>query len=378
MLGRVLQASRSMLGRAMGTDPGALEQADQHGSAEDGANFDSASSEINSLHGEEDGDGAHAAEASHEAVLGDLAHDELSTYVEEINAVPAPDAGTAEMSTITNFDAAMAAGDTALARRMFLQIVESTSRLSEALDAVCAEKGVLEATIAELEDDIIEKEGEVLALSHDLSAKEQTCKALQDSIERERRVAAENIVITAGEKEGIDAVFDEIPSNGTDVTKFARDGGAVAVGESPGDYITTRQGVRRRTIALSGTQGRVKRLSAGEVIDAFSINTEQLAPGRAANDHKFSRAMKTLSQATEMLEESGFCATSSGMPARPEKDTAPKMKIIADIASKFTYKDPIEFDEEDFMHRICKTAEKAALGHLVSVFRCATTEQSRT
>ena len=86
---------------------------------------------------------------------------------------------------------------------------------------------------------IIEKEGEVLALSHDLSAKEQTCKALQDSIERERRVAAENIVITAGEKEGIDAVFDEIPSNGTDVTKFARDGGAVAVGESPGDYITT-------------------------------------------------------------------------------------------------------------------------------------------
>ena len=87
MLGRVLQASRSMLGRAMGTDPGALEQADQHGSAEDGANFDSASSEINSLHGEEDGDGAHAAEASHEAVLGDLAHDELSTSVEEINTV---------------------------------------------------------------------------------------------------------------------------------------------------------------------------------------------------------------------------------------------------------------------------------------------------
>ena len=36
----------------------------------------------------------------------------------------------------------------------------------------------------------------------DLSAKEQTCKALQDSIERERRVAAENIVIAAGEKEG--------------------------------------------------------------------------------------------------------------------------------------------------------------------------------
>ena len=76
------------------------------------------------------------------------------------------------------------------------------------------------------------------------------------------------------------------------------------------------------------TQGRVKRLSAGEVIDAFSINTEQLAPGRAANDHKFSRAMKTLSEATEMLEESGFCATASGMPARAEKDTSAKMNII--------------------------------------------------
>ena len=184
------------------------------------------------------------------------------------------------------------------------------------------------------------------------------------------------MIIAAGEKEGIDAVFDEIPSNGTDVTRFARNGGAVAVGEAPVGYITTRQGVRRRTIALSGTQGRIKRLSAGEVIDAFSVNTEQLAPGRAANDHKFSRAMKTLSQATEMLEESGFCATSSGMPARPEKDTAPRMKIIADIAPKFAYKDPIEFEEEDFMHRICKTAEKCALSHLVSVFRCATTEQS--
>ena len=73
MFGRVLQASRSMIGRAMGTHPGALEPADQYGPAEDGANFDSASSEINSLHGEEDGDGVHAAEASHEAVLGELA-----------------------------------------------------------------------------------------------------------------------------------------------------------------------------------------------------------------------------------------------------------------------------------------------------------------
>ena len=52
------------------------------------------------------------------------------------------------------------------------------------------------------------------------------------------------------------------------------------------------------------------------------------------------------------------------------------MKIIADIAAKFAYKDPIEFDEEDFMHRLCKTAEKSALTHLVSVFGCATTEQS--
>ena len=376
MFGRVLQASRSMIGRAMGTHPGALEQADQDGPVEDGANFDSASSEINSLHGEEDGDGVHAAEASHEAVLGDLAHDELSTYVEETNDVPAPGAGTAEMTTIANFDAAMAAGNTALARRMFLQIVESTSRLSEALEAVCAEKDVLEATIVELESDIVKKEGEVIALSQDLSTKEQTCKTLQDRIKRERHVAAENMIIAAGEKEGIDAVFDEIPSNGTDVTRFARNGGAVAVGEAPVGYITTRQGVRRRTIALSGTQGRIKRLSAGEVIDAFSVNTEQLAPGRAANDHKFSRAMKTLSQATEMLEESGFCATSSGMPARPEKDTAPRIQIIADIAPKFAYKDPIEFEEEDFMHRICKTAEKCALSHLVSVFRCATTEQS--
>ena len=64
------------------------------------------------------------------------------------------------------------------------------------------------------------------------------------------------------------------------------------------------------------------------------------------------------------------------MPARAEKDTSAKMKIIADIAAKFAYKDPIEFDEEDFMHRLCKTAEKSALTHLVSVFRCATTEQS--
>ena len=376
MFGRVLQASRSMIGRAMGTDPGALEPADQYEPAEDGANFDSASSEIDSLHGEQDGDGVHAAEASHEAVQGDLAHDELSTHVSETNEVPAPDAATAEMTTIANFDAAMAAGNTALARRMFLQIVESTSRLSEALEAVCAEKDVLEATIVELEIDIVKKEGEVIALSQDLSTKEQTCKTLQDRIKRERHVAAENMIIAAGEKEGIDAVFDEIPSNGTDVTRFARNGGAVAVGEAPVGYITTRQGVRRRTIALSGTQGRIKRLSAGEVIDAFSVNTEQLAPGRAANDHKFSRAMKTLSQATEMLEESGFCATSSGMPARPEKDTAPRMKIIADIAPKFAYKDPIEFEEEDFMHRICKTAEKCALSHLVSVFRCATTEQS--
>ena len=247
---------------------------DQYGPAEDGANFDSASSEIDSLHGEEDGDGVHAAEASHGAVQGDLAHFELSTPVGESNEVPAPDAGTAEMTTIANFDAVIAAGNTALARRMFLQIVESTSRLSEALVVVCAEKGVLEATIVELENDIVVKEGEVIALNQDVSVKEQTCKALQDRIGRERRVAAENIVIAAGEKEGIDAVFDEIPSNRTDVTRFARDGGAVAVGELPVDYITTRQRVRRRTIALSGTQGRVKRLSAGEVIDAFSINTE--------------------------------------------------------------------------------------------------------
>ena len=141
-----------------------------------------------------------------------------------------------------------------------------------------------------------------------------------------------NIVIAAGEKSGIDAVFDETPSNGIEVTKFAWDGGAAPVGESPSDYITIRGGVRRRTIALSGTQGRVKRLSAGEVINAFSANTEQLTPGRAANDDKFNRVMKMLSRATELLEESGFCATSS-MPACPAKDTAQKMKIIADIAS---------------------------------------------
>ena len=233
MFGRVLQASRSMIGRAMGTHPGALEPADQYDPAEDGANFDSAPSEINSLHGEENGDGVHEAEASHEAVQGDLAHDELSTHVGETNEVPAPDAGTAEMTTIANFDAAMAAGNTAFARRMFLQIVESTSRLSEALEAVCAEKDVLEATIVELESDIVKKEGEVIALSQDLSTKEQTCETLQDRIKRERHVAAENMIIAAGEKEGIDAVFDEIPSNGTDVTKFARDRGAVAVGEAP-------------------------------------------------------------------------------------------------------------------------------------------------
>ena len=227
MFGRVLQASRSMIGRAMGTHPGALEPADQYDPAEDGANFDSAPSEINSLHGEENGDCVHEAEASHEAVQGDLAHDELSTHVGETDEVPAPHAGTAEMTTIANFDAAMAAGNTAIARRMFLQIVESTSRLSEALEVVCAEKDVLEATIVELESDIVEKEGAVIALRQDVSAKEQMCKALQESIVRERRVAAENVVIAAGEKEGIDAVFDEIPSNGTDVTRFARDGGAV-------------------------------------------------------------------------------------------------------------------------------------------------------
>ena len=141
MFGRALQASRSMIGRAMGTHPGALEPADQYDPAEDGANFDSAPSEINSLHGEENGDGVHEAEASHEAVQGDLAHDELSTHVGETDEVPAPDAGTAEMTTIANFDAAMAAGNTALARRMFLQIVESTSRLSEALQAVECRRG---------------------------------------------------------------------------------------------------------------------------------------------------------------------------------------------------------------------------------------------
>ena len=36
-------------------------------------------------------------------------------------------------------------------------------------------------------------------------------------------------------------------------------------------------------------------------------------------------------------------------------------------------KTPREFDEEEFLHRICATAERTALGHLVPVFRCATT-----
>ena len=39
-------------------------------------------------------------------------------------------------------------------------------------------------------------------------------------------------------------------------------------------------------------------------------------------------------------------------------------------------KTPSEFDEEEFLHRICATAERSALGHLVPVFRCATTAQS--
>ena len=97
-----------------------------------------------------------------------------------------------------------------------------------------------------------------------------------------RRVGAESSLRDAGDmgNNGIDGVFAEIPANGGGVAKFARDGGVTPI-KSEREYVTTRAD-RRRTIALSGVQGRVERLSAGEVITAFSNNTGRLAPGRAA------------------------------------------------------------------------------------------------
>ena len=333
IVGRVLQASRSMIGRVMGADPGvrqdqaALEQAGQQGPAEDGIEFESADDaafETKSLHGDEGEDGTQAADVSAAAVFGDHEHDELPPSAEAIDTAPAHDVEPVETGMIVNFDAAIAAGDTASARHMFLEIVEAMSQLSKALDVVGGEKSRLEATIVELENEIVEKEGEVLALSQDLSAKDQVCKDLQDCIKREKRVAAENIVIAAGEKEGIDAVFAEIPPNGGSVTKFAK---------AAGDYITTRS-TRRRTIALSGVQGNVDWVTAGEAITAFGENTERLVPGRAANDNKFMEVMETLSKATDMLEESGFDSTVSSMPARAEKDPTAKTSAIADAAGK--------------------------------------------
>ena len=333
IVGRVLQASRSVIGRVMGVDPGvrqdqaAEDQAGQQGPVEDGVEFESADDaafETKSLHGDEGEDGTQAADVSAAAVFGDHEHDELPPSAEAIDTAPAHDVEPVEMGTIVNFDAAIAAGDTASARHMFLEIVEAMSQLSKALDVVGGEKSRLEATIVELENEIVEKEGEVLALSQDLSAKDQVCKDLQDCIKREKRVAAENIVIAAGEKEGIDAVFAEIPPNGGSVTKFAK---------AAGDYITTRS-TRRRTIALSGVQGNVDWVTAGEAITAFGENTERLVPGRAANDNKFMEVMETLSKATDMLEESGFDSTVSSMPARAEKDPTAKTSAIADAAGE--------------------------------------------
>ena len=169
IVGRVLQASRSMIGRVMGADPGvrqdqaALEQAGQQGPVEDGVEFESADDaafETKSLHGDEGEDGTQAADVSAAAVFGDHEHDELPPSAEAIDTAPAHDVEPVEMGTIVNFDAAIAAGDTASARRMFLEIFEAMSQLSKALDVVCAEKSTVEATIVELENEIIEKEGE--------------------------------------------------------------------------------------------------------------------------------------------------------------------------------------------------------------------------
>ena len=256
----------------MGVDPGvgqdqaALDQAGQQGPVEDGVEFESADDatfETKSLQGDEGVDGVHASNVSATAVFGDHDREERPPSAVAIDTAAAHDVES--MGMIANFDAAIAAGDTASARSMFLEVFEAMAQLSRALDVVNAEKTTVEATTVELENEIVKKDGEVIALSQDLSAKDQVCKELHERIKTERRVAAENVVIAA-EMTGIDAVFAEIPPNGGSVTKFAK---------AAGDYITTRTN-RRRTIALSGVQGNVDWVSAGEAITAFGENTERL------------------------------------------------------------------------------------------------------
>lgn len=212
---------------------------------------------------------------SQAAVVGDYDGDEEQ-------GLHCGDHGTHEDAIISEFNAAIEAGDMGLARSMFTQIAQTMSRLSTTLDRVCEEKDRKEASVAELQAEVVEKYDDIRALSAAIANKERDIKDLNARMTHGRRVGAESSLRDAGDmgNNGIDGVFAEIPANGGGVAKFARDGGVTPI-KSEREYVTTRAD-RRRTIALSGVQGRVERLSAGEVITAFSNNTGRLAPGRAA------------------------------------------------------------------------------------------------
>ena len=93
---------------------------------------------------------------------------------------------------------------------------------------VCEEKDRKEASVAELQAEVVKKYDDIRALSAAIANKERDIKDLNARMTHGRRAGAESSLRDAGDmgNNGIDGVFVEIPD-------------------------------RRRTIALSGVQGRV-------------------------------------------------------------------------------------------------------------------------